>query len=139
MDLHRLQELLRRESDRVEWKQSGKNADDVLHPACALANDLGGSREEGFVLFGVNKDGKVIGIDTHGRRLDEAQQQTAGRLTSTAIYPTPSFDLEADVGQDGARAARAPLSGTAGGDGERRRLGAQGDNHTTRDRCGLAD
>lgn len=95
MDQRRLQELLRSETDRVEWKQSAKNADDVLHPACALANDLGGSGEEGFVLFGVNKHGKVTGIDTHGRHLDEIQQQTASRLTSTAIYPTPSFDLEA--------------------------------------------
>lgn len=37
----------------------------------------------------------MIGIDTHGLRLDEIQQQTSSRLTSTAIYPTPSFDLEA--------------------------------------------
>lgn len=36
----------------------------------------------------------MTGIDTHGRHLDEIQQQTASRLTSTAIYPTPSFDLE---------------------------------------------
>jgi ATP-dependent DNA helicase RecG len=94
MDPTQLQEFLRSESDRVEWKESAKSADDVLHPACALANDLGGSRQDGFVLFGVNKRGEVTGIDDRGQRLDKVQQQIASRLTSTAIYPTPSFDLE---------------------------------------------
>ncbi len=95
MDSHELAELLRTESDRVEWKESAKNADDVFQPVCALANDLGGSGEVGFVLFGVKKDGSVVGVDTRGRRLDDLQQQLANRLTSTALYPTPAFDLQA--------------------------------------------
>ena len=93
MESPHVEELLRTESDHVEWKESAKNADDVLQPACALANDLSGSGEFGYVLFGVKKNGEVVGIDTRGQRLDDIQQSIANRLSSTAMYPTPSFDL----------------------------------------------
>lgn len=79
----------------MEWKESAKNADDVFQPVGALANDLAGSGDVGYVLFGVKKDGSVVGVDTRGQRLDEIQQQIANRLTSTALYPTPAFDLQA--------------------------------------------
>ncbi len=95
MDSQELAQLLRTESDRVEWKESAKNADDVFQPVCALANDLAGSGDVGYVLFGVKKDGSVVGVDTRGQRLDEIQQQIANRLTATALYPTPAFDLQA--------------------------------------------
>ena len=93
MDSQELLTLLRCESDRIEWKESAKNQDDVFQPVCALANDLGASGEPGFVLFGVQKAGTVVGVDTRGQQLDQIQQQIANRLTSAAIYPTPTFDL----------------------------------------------
>jgi len=95
MDSQELVPLLRTESDRVEWKESARSQEDVCQPVCALANDLGGSGHPGFVLFGVRKDGTVVGVDTRGQQLDQIQQQIASRLTSAVIYPTPSFDLSA--------------------------------------------
>ncbi len=82
-------EALRGESERVEWKESDRQAEELLRAACALANDLGGSARDGFILLGVQNDGAPVGTDTS----DVAMQRIANRLSSTKVQPTPSVSL----------------------------------------------
>jgi hypothetical protein len=84
-----LRKLLQSEDERTEWKQSAKDANDILHAVYALANDLGDRRSPGFLLIGVAKNGKVVGIDARGSKLDEAQQNLANLLGSSKIGRRP--------------------------------------------------
>nr|VFJ42568.1 MAG: Putative DNA-binding domain-containing protein [Candidatus Kentron sp. DK] len=84
-------DLLKTETDRIEWKQTDKDANDILHAVCALANDLGNSREAGHLVIGVGKDGSPIGVAQ--ARLDDVQRGLNDRLSSTKILPTPAFDI----------------------------------------------
>jgi ATP-dependent DNA helicase RecG len=92
-------ERYRTETDRIEWKRSPQDSDGILRAACALANDLGGSGEPGWLVIGLEKDGSRRGIDAE--RLDQIQQDLSSRLRSTKIQPTPSFDIAVDDGNDG--------------------------------------
>lgn len=100
MDLARFQELLRTETDRIEWKQSLRAADGIQQAVCALANDLGGSGLPGYVLVGVGKEGNVTGLDTR-ETIDEAQQSLANRLHDIGLQPTPSVSVTAVEPQAG--------------------------------------
>lgn len=84
-----IREALAGESERVEWKQS--TASEIFHAVCALANDLGDSRRPGFLVFGIRKDGQVLGLQ---KDLDEEQQKLANRISSTKLLPTPSCGME---------------------------------------------
>ena len=89
-------QLLGGESDRIEYKQS-PNANDVLQAVCALANDLGSTGAPGYLLLGVRDDRSIAGVDIDGGTLDEQQQRLVGRITSTKLFPTPSFALHAET------------------------------------------
>jgi ATP-dependent DNA helicase RecG len=81
------------ESPRVEWKQSDKNAD-ILDAVCALANDLGASGAPGYVVLGMRKDGKLVGLEhADEASRDRAQQAIASQLSSIKILPNPSVDV----------------------------------------------
>lgn len=86
-----LVDLLRTETDRIEWKRSPQDSDGLFHAVCALANDLGACGRPGYLIVGIEKDGTPCGVDR--ARLDQIQQDIANRLHSTKIQPTPSFDL----------------------------------------------
>ena len=93
-----LTELLRTESERIEWKQNA-HSNELLNAVCAFANDLSGTKETGYVVLGVDKRGHPLGIDVAGSSIDEIQQRVAGRIGSTKIFPTPSYSLRvADIG-----------------------------------------
>lgn len=79
------------ESQRVEWKQSAKDAGEILQAACAFANDLAGNGQPGYLVIGVDKRGSAVGADAS----DEALQKLVNRLTSTRILPNPSFSVDA--------------------------------------------
>nr|VFJ42917.1 MAG: ATP-dependent DNA helicase RecG [Candidatus Kentron sp. FM]VFJ43548.1 MAG: ATP-dependent DNA helicase RecG [Candidatus Kentron sp. FM]VFK05592.1 MAG: ATP-dependent DNA helicase RecG [Candidatus Kentron sp. FM] len=83
--------LLKTETDRIEWKETDKDTNDILHAACALANDLGDSREDGYLVIGVRKDGTPVGIKDS--QLDDMQRRLHDLLSSTKILPTPAFDI----------------------------------------------
>lgn len=85
--MSKLDQLLQTETDRIEWKESDREA---LTAVCALANDLADSGETGWLVLGVNNSGQPIGIDTS----DDAQQRLINRLRSTKILPHPSVDVE---------------------------------------------
>lgn len=85
-------ELLRTETDRIEWKQSAGDVNEILHAVCALANDLGDSQKTGFLIIGVQKDGTPLGVKAAS--LDAEQQALINRLRSVKLLPTPAFGLE---------------------------------------------
>lgn len=101
MDREELEEALAGESERVEWKQSVR-PDEMLRAVCALANDLGNSRRPGFLVIGRADNGQNVGISTDPKRQDEEQQKLVSRLTSSKLFPTPTFNVE--VIEDGAAA-----------------------------------
>ena len=86
-----IREALSGESERVEWKQSAADAGDILHAACALANDLGDSRRPGFLVIGMANNGKIVGLQGD---LDKEQQKLTSRLSSTRLLPTPTYGME---------------------------------------------
>ena len=86
-----MRQLLGSESDRVEYKRSAGQRDGILEAVGALANDLGGSGEPGYVLIGVGPDGSLSGIEGD---LDRIQRDLADRTRSSKIQPVPSVDIE---------------------------------------------
>jgi ATP-dependent DNA helicase RecG len=87
-----LSQLLAGETERIEWKESLRNNNVVLRSVCALANDLGGSNEAGYLVIGIKDNGTVLGLPLGN--LDEEQQLISNWLRSTKIYPHPSFSIE---------------------------------------------
>jgi len=79
------------ESDHVEWKRSAQDSDGILRAVCAFANDLAGSGAAGYLVLGIEKDGRVRGIPAG--ELDETQRDLGDRLRSTKIQPNPSCDI----------------------------------------------
>ncbi len=95
MALDELALILRGESDRVEWKQSLAQTEEIFCAVAALANDLGGRGTRGFLVIGVSRQGQVVGLRLTGQQVDEEQQKLSNRLRSTKLLPTPTFDIEA--------------------------------------------
>ena len=88
------QELLRLlaagESDRVEFKRSAADRQDIRHTICALANDLGGSGTPGVIFFGVDDDGTVCGIAKEDRTArDLLAMRNEGKL-----LPRPALNAQ---------------------------------------------
>lgn len=100
VDSVRLQDWLRTETERAEWKQSEKDGDGVVEAVCALANDLGATNTQGVVLVGVGKDGRVHGVDLRGTTIDQVKQRIAGRIYDINLQPTPSVTVDS-VEDDG--------------------------------------
>ncbi len=78
------------EGDRVEWKQSARDGDEILRAVCALANDLGDSASPGFLVIGLDKRGQLVGTDAS----DATLTRLSDRLRSTKILPHPSCGIE---------------------------------------------
>jgi ATP-dependent DNA helicase RecG len=85
-----LARALSAEGERVEWKQSARDGDEILRAVCALANDLGDTASTGLLVVGVDKQGTVIGTDAS----DAALTKLSDRLRSTKILPHPSCNVE---------------------------------------------
>ncbi len=88
-----LPELLRGETDRIEYKESFKDAKAILCAVCALANDLSASGQPGFVVLGVNKGGSILGVGLSNGGLDQAQQALSSQLTSSKLFPNPTVTI----------------------------------------------
>lgn len=94
--------LLVGETSRIEWKQSS-DASYLLPAVCALANDLEGCGQPGYLLIGVDKHGHPVGATddrrqpllASGQATDEALQKLSSRILSTKLWPHPSIDLSA--------------------------------------------
>jgi ATP-dependent DNA helicase RecG len=79
------------ESEQVERKASLSDKDKVCQAICALANDLAGRGETGFVFLGAdNRTGKPTGLDVTDRLLLElADARDSGKL-----QPQPALSIE---------------------------------------------
>lgn len=88
---HELLELLRNgESDRVEFKSSASQLDEIRKVICALANDLPDNRQVGVLFIGVKDNGDCADlIITDKLQRDIGQLRDDGRL-----LPFPSFDVQ---------------------------------------------
>ncbi|MFN9500793.1 MAG: helix-turn-helix domain-containing protein, partial [Chryseotalea sp.] len=74
------------ESDWIERTRS--TADEKLGPAiCAFSNDFPNHKHSGYLLLGVEDDGKISG-KTWG---DEDLQKIGGMKTNGKILPQPSI------------------------------------------------
>lgn len=102
MSFASIEALLTGESPRIEWKQNA-DATDLLQAVCALANDLEDSKQPGYLILGVDKHGRPVGVtDKSGKPLalsgtamDERQQQLASRILSIKLMPQPSLHFDA--------------------------------------------
>ena len=86
-----LRASLTSESDRLEWGESPDDDSKLFEAVCALANDLGDSGMPGYLLLGVDRTGRVVGVDES--RLDGIQQVISNRLCSTKLLPHPSCSV----------------------------------------------
>jgi len=78
--------ILEMESDRVERTTSIR--EDKLGPVvCALSNDFANHKKTGYILLGVNDDGKIAGM----RFTDKELQIIGGLKTNGNILPPPSL------------------------------------------------
>jgi ATP-dependent DNA helicase RecG len=84
-----IDEALQRETDRVEWKESSRDVQEMLQSVCALANDLGASGTPGYLLLGVDKRGQAVGEENS----DDAIRRIVDRVRSVKILPNPSTDV----------------------------------------------
>ena len=74
------------ESERVERTISTR--EEKLGPAvCAFSNDFSNSKQPGYILLGVNDDGKIAGI----KWSDEELQKIGNVKTNGNILPQPSI------------------------------------------------
>jgi len=94
MTLNELKDKLKTETERIEWKESTSDTSKIFQAVCALANDLGHSRQPGFLLVGVKKNGSVVGLGPLTTSIDEEMQAWSNRLRSTKILPTPVVSIE---------------------------------------------
>lgn len=87
-----LQIIAADESDRVEFKEAlaGDAPTRIREAICAFANDLPGRQEPGFVLIGLNRNRRIIGVEVTDRLL----RQLADMKTDGNIVPPPSLSVE---------------------------------------------
>ncbi len=78
------------ESERVERTRSFNNLDKMGQAVCAFANDISASGEVGYLLLGVDDDGKIA-----GKRIDDERWTALGGLkTDGNLLPPPSISME---------------------------------------------
>ena len=82
--------MLAFEDERVERTRAFDKADKMGQAICAFANDISGSGEAGYLLLGVENDGRIS-----GRRIDDEKWASLGGLkTDGNILPPPAMSME---------------------------------------------
>lgn len=78
------------ESYRIEKTMSTNNMDKFQEAICAFANDLPGGRKKGYLLIGVNDEGKIGGL-----KVDDAlMKRISGIRSDGNILPLPVMNTE---------------------------------------------
>lgn len=85
------------ETDRVEFTRSVSDTDKFAEAACAFANDLPGHRRPGFLIIGVDNNGRFAGI----RVTDELLRNLGGLRDDGNIQPLPALTVEKLVTSQG--------------------------------------
>ena len=82
--------LSRGESEHVEMTRAFNKADKMGQAICAFANDLSGSGAVGYLVLGVEDNGKIS-----GRRVDDELFSSIGGIkTDGNLLPPPSMSIE---------------------------------------------
>ena len=82
--------ILAFEDERIERTRAFDKADKMGQAICAFANDISGSGEAGYLLLGVENDGRIS-----GRRIDDEKWASLGGMkTDGNILPPPSMSME---------------------------------------------
>lgn len=85
------------ESYRVERTTSIGNMDKFCEAICAFANDMPGSRKNGYLIIGANDDGCIAGM-----KVDDALlKKIAGIRSDGNILPLPTMSVERFVFSEG--------------------------------------
>jgi len=78
------------ESEHVERTCAFDKVDKMGEAICAFANDISGSGKTGYLILGVEDDGRIA-----GRRIDDEKWASLGGLkTDGNILPPPSMSME---------------------------------------------
>lgn len=78
------------ESYQVEFTISTGNMDKFCETICAFANDMPGSRKNGYLIIGAKDDGSIAGM-----RIDDALlKKIAGIRSDGNILPLPTMSVE---------------------------------------------
>lgn len=77
------------ESDRVEWKQSSRDREDIKRSICAMTNNLAGAATPLVIAIGPGPGGEV----TPTPLTDELSQLLSGFRDEGNIVPRPSYSL----------------------------------------------
>lgn len=93
-----LRALLREpESDRVEMTESTGDTDKFCEAICAFANDLPGNGRPGYLLVGVMKNGRPLGV----KITDQILQNLASLRSDGNIQPMPAMTVQRHALGDG--------------------------------------
>ncbi len=85
------------ESYRVERTISTSNMDKFCEAICAFANDMPGSRKNGYLIIGANDDGSIAGMTID----DALLKKIAGIRSDGNILPLPAMSVERFVFPEG--------------------------------------
>ena len=78
------------ESYRIERTVSTSSMDKFQEAICAFANDMPGKRQKGYLLIGVNDDGRISGL-----KVDDAlMKKISGIRSDGNILPLPVMNTE---------------------------------------------
>ncbi len=81
--------LMDLESETVERTRAFDKADKIGQAISAFANDLGGHKKPGYLLLGVENDGRIF-----GKRIDGEQLTSLGTLkTDGTLLPPPAMAI----------------------------------------------
>ena len=78
------------ESYRVERTVSTGNMDKFCEAICAFANDMPGSRKNGYLIIGAKDDGSIAGMKVD----DDLLKKIAGIRSDGNILPLPTMSVE---------------------------------------------
>ena len=78
------------ESDRVELTVSTKNTDKFGEAICAFANDFPNHRQPGYLLVGVDDDGKAAGLTA----TDELLRRLGELRSNVHLEPPPAMTVQ---------------------------------------------
>jgi ATP-dependent DNA helicase RecG len=81
------------ESDRVEKTESIKDTDKFSEAICAFSNDFPRNRKPGYLLIGVNNNGKAIGLKVS----DQLLLNLAAIRSDGNIQPMPTMTVQRHI------------------------------------------
>jgi ATP-dependent DNA helicase RecG len=90
MDNELLALLVDIESDRVERTTSVDKTDKHCEAICAFANDFPANRMPGYLMLGVNPDGRLGGLKV----TDQLLQNLAAHRSNGSILPQPAMTVQ---------------------------------------------